>query len=82
MAHQLTHSVNRAPATGPVTSFNPVIGWVRRANALVDRWLACRRSRRALKALTDDQLRDIGISRRVAMVEAVRPFWDCSRPQP
>jgi uncharacterized protein YjiS (DUF1127 family) len=34
------------------------------------------RSRRLLLELTDDQLRDIGISRLDARDEALRPFWD------
>lgn len=76
MAHQLTHRAGAAPTTGPFATFNPVIGWIRRANTLVDRWLARRRSRRALKALTDDELRDIGVSRSAALKEAARPFWD------
>lgn len=33
------------------------------------------RSRRILRDLTDDQLRDIGVSRAAAMREAGRPFW-------
>lgn len=36
----------------------------------------CRRSRRALFAMTDEQLRDIGVSRDAARHEARRPFWD------
>jgi uncharacterized protein YjiS (DUF1127 family) len=35
-----------------------------------------RRSRRLLLELTDEQLRDIGISRIDAHDEAHRPFWD------
>jgi uncharacterized protein YjiS (DUF1127 family) len=35
-----------------------------------------RRSRRMLQELTDDQLKDIGISRADAFQEARRPFWD------
>ncbi|MEN2989239.1 DUF1127 domain-containing protein [Tistrella sp. BH-R2-4] len=36
-----------------------------------DRW----RQRRDLRDMTDDQLRDLGISRRDAMREGRRPFW-------
>lgn len=35
-----------------------------------------RRQRRDLMALTDDQLKDIGISRSMANREASRPFWE------
>ena len=34
-----------------------------------------RKSRRALSGLTDDQLRDIGITRSKAWHEAQKPFW-------
>ncbi|APH74665.1 DUF1127 domain-containing protein [Aquibium oceanicum] len=34
-----------------------------------------RRQRRDLLALSDDQLKDIGISRSMAHREASRPFW-------
>jgi uncharacterized protein YjiS (DUF1127 family) len=35
-----------------------------------------RRSRLALLEMTDDQLKDIGISRCDAHREGLRPFWD------
>ncbi len=35
-----------------------------------------RRTRRALLALNDAQLKDIGLSRSQAFSEAVRPFWE------
>ncbi|WP_163271350.1 DUF1127 domain-containing protein [Chelativorans alearense] len=35
-----------------------------------------RRSRRALLELSDEQLKDIGISRADAVREGIRPFWD------
>jgi uncharacterized protein YjiS (DUF1127 family) len=38
--------------------------------------LARRRSRRALLEMTDEQLKDIGLSRCEAHGEAYRPFWD------
>lgn len=44
------------------------------------RWLSGRidkrRSRIALSELTDDQLRDIGLTRTEAQIEAYRSFWD------
>lgn len=44
------------------------------------RWLRLsaerRRQRRDLTELTDDQLRDIGLSRGEARREAARPFWN------
>ncbi|MYZ48072.1 DUF1127 domain-containing protein [Rhizobiales bacterium L72] len=54
-------------------------GW-RGVAAMVSEGLATmaakRRSRRALLALTDDQLKDIGLSRADAHREGLRPFWD------
>lgn len=38
--------------------------------------IALWRSRRALEALSDAQLRDVGISRARARTEAARPAWD------
>ena len=35
------------------------------------------RTRRQLLELSDEQLRDIGISRDQARIEALRPFWRC-----
>ncbi|EKF19694.1 DUF1127 domain-containing protein [Nitratireductor pacificus] len=39
-------------------------------------FLQKRKTRRALLDLTDEQLHDLGISRRDAMREGYRPFWD------
>lgn len=39
-------------------------------------FLQKRKTRRALLDLTDEQLLDLGISRRDAMREGYRPFWD------
>ncbi|MDH0290139.1 DUF1127 domain-containing protein [Pseudomonas sp. GD04087] len=35
------------------------------------------RTRKQLLELSDEQLRDIGISREQAQLEAMRPFWRC-----
>jgi uncharacterized protein YjiS (DUF1127 family) len=40
------------------------------------RWLQVARERRALAAMTAQQLRDIGVSPASAAREAARPFWD------
>jgi uncharacterized protein YjiS (DUF1127 family) len=43
-------------------------------------WISCqmerRRSRRALLEMTDDQLKDIGLSRGDAYSESTRRLWD------
>lgn len=46
-------------------------GWLRRLAFWFDR--ACQRE--TLAELTDDQLRDIGLSRQQADAEAAKPFW-------
>ncbi|MER9581328.1 DUF1127 domain-containing protein [Mesorhizobium sp. M0276] len=58
-------------------------GFVTRLVRLVGslaRWighlLERRRSRLALLEMTDDQLKDIGVSRCDAHREGIRPFWD------
>ncbi|MBZ9771132.1 DUF1127 domain-containing protein [Mesorhizobium sp. CO1-1-8] len=42
----------------------------------IDNLLERRRSRLALLEMTDDQLKDIGVSRCDAHREGIRPFWD------
>jgi uncharacterized protein YjiS (DUF1127 family) len=42
----------------------------------IEHKLEKRRSRRALLEMSDDQLKDIGLSRSDAHGEALRPFWD------
>lgn len=42
----------------------------------IDRMLERRRGRLALLEMTDEQLKDIGISRCDAHREGIRPFWD------
>lgn len=43
---------------------------------LMRRWVEVSRQRSVLAAMTEDQLRDIGITRADADAEAARPFWD------
>ncbi|MEE1673916.1 DUF1127 domain-containing protein [Agarivorans aestuarii] len=53
-------------------------------NALTKRlalYQARRRSRRALLALSDDLLKDIGLSRAQAVAEGGKPFWQASKPE-
>ncbi|TPM41647.1 DUF1127 domain-containing protein [Mesorhizobium sp. B2-3-4] len=42
----------------------------------IDHLLERRRSRLALLEMTDDQLKDIGVSRCDAHREGIRPLWD------
>lgn len=43
---------------------------------LLRRWSALSRQRRQLAALSDDALKDIGLSRADIETEINRPFWD------
>lgn len=58
--HQTTPAL---PATG------------RRVRSVVALWRRRMEGRRALAALTDRELRDIGISPGEAIAEAGKPFW-------
>lgn len=49
---------------------------LRRFWSWIEECLARRRSRLDLLQLTDDQLHDIGVSRRDARREGTRPFWE------
>jgi len=40
------------------------------------RWRQLRRERDTLRHLSDDMLKDIGLSREAVQREARRPFWD------
>lgn len=68
-----TKSAHRARVVTARPSFfaqmSMAIGWV---NGRMEK----RRSRKALLELTDDQLKDIGLSRGEAYSEAARPLWD------
>jgi len=60
-------------ALAPAPSKAP--GLLRRLRTAV----ALTRQRRALAALDDAMLRDIGLTRGQALTEAARPFWDAPR---
>jgi len=45
----------------------------------VGRWHALYRQRRQLAALSDEMLKDLGLSRADIETEASRPFWDDPR---
>ena len=49
--------------------------WAARALIRLMRWHETARERRALLALSDHMLKDIGITRAEAEREAGRPFW-------
>lgn len=45
------------------------------ATRVVSLWQARGQQRRKLKDMTDEQLRDIGVSRIEALTEGCKPFW-------
>jgi uncharacterized protein YjiS (DUF1127 family) len=54
----------------------PVVArWAMAFAVIVTKWDSRHRTRKALRQLTDEQLKDIGIERDVAYTEARRPFW-------
>jgi uncharacterized protein YjiS (DUF1127 family) len=66
-------AVRHAPARLVTDRGSDALGWL-------FRWLtvafAVARERRALMALSDDALKDIGLSRADAYREGTRPIWD------
>ena len=52
-----------------------VAGWFVRASDIVLLWLHRGRQRRALQELSDDMLKDIGLSRCDVHPETSKPFW-------
>jgi uncharacterized protein YjiS (DUF1127 family) len=58
------------------TYVSRLVRLVRSFTRWIDRVLERRRSRLALLEMTDDQLKDIGISRCDAHREGLRRFWD------
>jgi uncharacterized protein YjiS (DUF1127 family) len=64
---------NERPAATFMRRFGAAL--LRGMNAL-DRMMDRRRSRLALLEMTEDQLKDVGLSRGEAYREGIRPFWD------
>jgi uncharacterized protein YjiS (DUF1127 family) len=61
--------VTRGSLSSVLTAFSSIWRWF---DSLPEKQL----TRRGLMELTDDQLKDIGISRSEARREGSRPFWD------
>lgn len=53
-----------------------VLGLADRGLVTVMDWSDAARQRRALRSMSDEMLKDIGVSRTDAMREGGRPFWD------
>jgi uncharacterized protein YjiS (DUF1127 family) len=72
--HWTEHAANRhTPSQVAPSQVAP--GQVAGLRGLIAEWLHRIESRRDLAALSDRELRDIGITRVDAMGEAEKPFW-------
>lgn len=72
-----TEAGNAGGTSVGVKAAQPRPHWMRRLWALYLHWLEKREGRLVLRDLTNDQLRDIGLTRREAMREANKSFfWD------
>lgn len=63
---------SRAAAPAPAESWGALLSDL---YLLVEGWVERRRQRRALYELSDELLKDIGVSRADALREAGKPFW-------
>ncbi|QND62720.1 DUF1127 domain-containing protein [Mesorhizobium loti] len=66
----------RAPTIRTATMRQSLGAHVAAAADWIGRQMERRRSRRALLEMTDDQLKDIGLSRGEAYSESIRRSWD------
>lgn len=62
--------------SSPTRSIRGLLGGMGAALAMLGCWYRVWATRRELAHLSDDALRDIGISREQAVEEARRLFWD------
>ena len=67
--HSARHTYDISQSRGSRLSVLAAVEWV-------ERLLERRRSRRALLEMTDEQLKDIGLSRGEARKEYMRRLWD------
>ncbi|TIS54927.1 DUF1127 domain-containing protein [Mesorhizobium sp.] len=74
--HYAEAELQTARPSGRRTYVNRLVRVVRSLFMWIDTMVNRRRSRLVLLEMTDDQLRDIGISRCDAHREGLRPFWD------
>ncbi|MHC8318800.1 DUF1127 domain-containing protein [Pseudomonas sp. LB3P31] len=67
--------MERMSTTGSST-FNSIARALNDAFAQIGRWRQLHRERAEIASLSDDRLRDIGLSRCDVRRESARPFWD------
>ncbi|TIT04371.1 DUF1127 domain-containing protein [Mesorhizobium sp.] len=74
--HYAEAELRTARPSGRRTYVNRLVRVVRSLFMWIGTMVDRRRSRLVLLEMTDDQLKDIGISRSDAHREGLRPFWD------
>ena len=79
--------LERAGSKGPATDHGAgrwlaLPRHVARVAAAIDLWLEKRKQLRELRELTDEQLSDIGLSRRDVKQVSAGTFWDYEKPHP
>lgn len=62
--------------TAERSAFNSITCALVHAVAQIRRWRQLHRERAEMASLSDDRLRDIGLSRCDVRRESARPFWD------
>lgn len=71
-----SHAEFVQPCAGSVTAHFSLGGTLRAAWQQFGRWHALYRQRQQLAAMSDEMLKDIGLSRADIETEITRPFWD------
>ncbi len=71
----MSRTASSTYALSTLTALPPVSRLLVAAALMLAQWEDRRRTRLALDRLTDQQLRDIGLTARSAVSEAAKPFW-------
>jgi len=75
-SHLLNSHLDRHPAAGAaVHGVDAMIDAARKVLATAFEWNRRRHQRKSLAELDEHMLRDIGIDRHQALIEASKPFW-------
>lgn len=62
--------------TGTCVNASATKGFWTAVSARVQRWIELHRQRQLLAQMSDDALKDLGLSRADTLDETRRPFWD------
>lgn len=75
MAHRVHASASHLAYLSAQTSIPAISLLAVRVAVVFSKWATRRRTRLALRSLTPDQLRDVGLTPSDAYIEARRVFW-------